>query len=504
MQAVTTRNLSAQWRTRSEEVAGEDRWLYSYAIFNACAMGVDGLIVIFATVVLAASPAMISVVDVMDTVGVVLAGAFIGRVVDRFSRHRLLLILLFLLVALSAALFAVVGGVWMAIGLSLLFGFFIGAPNPVATVLVTRRYQRYRWAMKFGAFNRYFYLGGGLGLAFGVVWLASLSHITDQDLAMRLLFPVLGALAALAAVTLPLWLKEASPERQDPIPLSLSEQAIKGSSLLGDFVVFLLQAFWSARAFAVRLPLVVGRLLMSIPVSLVETQRFFRAAPFALGSYSSETSDLLSSLWGDYHRVRQRGRRERETRDQEPFEDSLLLYYAATLVLFVAFGMGTTILPVFVTRQLGASSAVALATTASFLTTSTLAYNTLAKQMDHLQPLRMQAIATVARGTAFLALGFMGLLALPLPVSLVLVLALVTLSGVAWAAVTIAAVTRTVQLAPFRRRGEAVGIYQAVSYGGMVLGTLAGGALAQEVGFVSVFWVAAGLSFAALMLFLKF
>ena len=502
MQVAKTPRLSADQQPQTIGKDERDRWLYSYAFFNASVMGVDGLIVVFATVVLAASPFMVSVVDVMDNMGSVLAGAFMGRLVDRLPRQRSLMLALFLLAALTASLFALVGGIWVVIGLSLLFGFFMGAPNPAAAVVVTRIYGRSRWAEKFGAFNRFFYLGGGIGLAVGVVWLAALEPFLESNLAIRLLFPALASLAVVAAVTLPTWLSE-GPTRKEGLSLSISEQVVGGASTLGQMLSLGFRATLLLFNFVLQVPVLIGRVVMCMPVGLVELQRFFRGIPPSMGRYPSGTSTLLYSLWDEYRGYQLKAKRQGHSESREPFQDSLLLYYFSTLVLYVSFGMATTMLPVFVVRELGAPGSVALAATAFLVTSSTLAYTTLARQLDHSNPLRMQTIATLVRGIVFVCIALLGMLGLPGVLSLTLLLPLIILSGVAWAAINVSAVVRTVLLAPSNRRGEAVGFYQVAYYGGMILGALSGGAIAQSVGFVTVFWVAAGLCFLAMLLLLK-
>jgi predicted MFS family arabinose efflux permease len=71
---------------------------------------------------------------------------------------------------------------------------------------------------------------------------------------------------------------------------------------------------------------------------------------------------------------------------------------------------------------------------------------------------------------------------------------------VTWAVVAVTATGLVTRLAPDRVRGEALGVYTALSSVGGGLGSAVGGALATWVGYLPTFGAAAGLVVAGLLL----
>ncbi|MBI2867782.1 MAG: MFS transporter [Chloroflexi bacterium] len=504
MLAAENRYL-AQIQDQRESEAKRSRWFYAYGLFNVATLNVDSLIVIFATVVIGAAPATISQIDVMDTVGAVVGGIIFGRLADRIPWQRPLLAALFALGGLSAMLFALTTSAWMLMALSFVFGLFMGAPTPSSSILISRLFPKRMWPEKFGAFNRVFSLGGGLGLAFGILWLGVSGQFLDQEWGLRLLFVASGLVAVLGALCAYLWVVEqSSPVQRHDTGIAFDERVSVDAEpqlpTLGQVMELLGRAAYFMLKVLLGLPGFIAKILMSMPIHALETQRYFRGIPLPMGSVHTQSTALLPSLFETYRGYQVRSRHD-ESRHQLP--DSLKLYYATVLVILLGYAMTTTVLPVFIARHLGAPGYMALAATAALYGFSTLSYGVLAKQVDHIHPLRMQAIAVTGRGLLFLALGLLAFITLPLYASLVILLCLIALSGIAWAAINVAGVTRVARLAPVGRQGEAVGFYQSAYYGGTIVGALLGGTVAQFAGLPEVFAVAGGLSLLATLMLLK-
>jgi MFS family permease len=480
-----------------------DRWFYSYGLFNSAAISVDTLIIIFATVVISASPSVISVVDVLDSVGAVAAAAVFGRVVDRIKRQRKLLVASFALTALSSALFALSDTIFMLMGLSLIFGFFMGAAAPSTAILVTGNSQRSSWAVKFGQLNKIYTMGGGLGLAFCIAWVGLMSNTLGTSAAIRYLFLICSGAALLASALAFIWVKEkdipASSQDEKSQPLAARQRP--GHLLKVNLSVLLAyRVLFNAVSFAFSLPRLIASFIVQIPIWLLGVRRFFQGIPGSPEGITSHSNAVLPQLWYEYRHHQLYA--SSKPQSKEAFKESLIIYFASTFALFLGFGMANTIMPMFITRQLGAPSYVAILSTAVFISSATVSYGYISKEINYITPIRMQSIAIFLRALIFIAIGFLGILFSGLP-AIVLLLMLVASSGAAWAALTVAGSTRTALLAPDSRRGEAMGIHSSLINLGTIVGALCGGLTAQQIGFVPVFEIAAALSVVAMFMLLK-
>lgn len=480
---------------------GKDGWFYSYGIFNASAMSADTLVVVFTTVVIGASPALISVVDVLDTVGAVASAIIFGRIVDRIKSLRTLLALSFGMMALFTALLAISNHIFMLMGLSLLFGFFMGAPGPATALLVTKSTPQSGWAEKFGRLNKIFSLGGGLGLAFGIAWLAFMTDIFGASMAMRQLFLICGLFALISCGLVLVCIKENGNQSSDSIDLLGFMNRFKPAGRISPLGMLLLpfRLTLGAIKFLLAIPKWIAAFILNIPIWLLQTQKFFKEIPNTIEHSLSHSDAMIPQIM---YRHKARNHAQSRGEPKEPFKESLIIYFASSLVLFVSFGMANTIMPMFVTRQLGAPGFVAVLATAVFVTSATVSYGYISKEINYITPIRMQSLAIALRAIAFVCIGFVGVI-IPGMGGVVVLLVLVAISGISAAALTVAGTMRTALLAPESRRGEAMGIHNSVIQAGIIIGSLCGGTIAQQIGYVPVFEIAAGLSVAAMAMLLK-
>ncbi len=464
-------------------------------------MSVDALIVIFTTVVIGAAPALISVVDVLDTVGAVASAVIFGRMVDRMKSIRMFLAMAFGMMALSAALLSISNHVFALMGISLLFGFFMGAPALATALLVTKTTPQAAWAEKFGRLNKIFSLGGGLGLAFGIGWLALMTDILGTSMAMRYLFLICGLFALIACGLALVCIKESVPQAPDAIdPLGfLSRFKPTGKISLLTIALLPFKLIIKAVVLILSIPRLIVSFLLNIPIWLLRTEKFFREIPNTIESSLSQSNAMIPQIM-----YRHSGRQEhfRRSEAKEPFKESLIIYFASTLALFLSFGMVNTIMPMFITRHLGAPGFVAVLASAVFVTTATFSYGYISREINYITPIRMQSLAIALRAIAFVCIGFVGAI-IPGIGGVAILLVLVAISGVSAAALTVAGTMRTALLAPESRRGEAMGIHTSLIQAGIIIGSLCGGAIAQQIGFVPVFEIAAGLSVVAMVMLLK-
>lgn len=505
-QATVTRSKEISFYRKAPSAAipekAKDGWFYSYGLFNASAMSADTLVVVFTTVVIGASPALISVVDALDTVGAVVSAVIVGRIVDRIRSLRTFLTIAFGMMALFTTLLAVSNDVFVLMAISLLFGFFMGAPGPATALLVTKSTSQVGWAEKFGRLNKIFSLGGGIGLVFGIVWLALVSDIFGASMAMRQLFLLCGLFALIASVLAFVSIKEKENQSLDSIDIIGFLDRFKPARGRFSTVTLMLLPFKLLIApikLVLLMPGWIVALIVNIPIWLLQAQKFFREIPNTLEHTLSHSDAMIPQIMYR-HGARTHERAKRD--DKEPFKESLIVYFASSLVLFLSFGMANTIMPMFVTRHLGAPEFVAVLATTVFVVSATFSYGYISREINYVTPIRTQALAIGLRAVAFVCLGLAGVL-IPGLGGIVVMLVLVAVSGVASAALTVAGTMRTALLAPESRRGEALGIHNSVIQAGIIIGTLCGGAIAQQIGYVPVFEIAAGLSVVAMAMLLK-
>ncbi|MSQ31788.1 MAG: MFS transporter [Dehalococcoidia bacterium] len=481
---------------------GKDSWFYAYGIFNASAISVDTLIVIFTTVVIGAAPALISAVDVLDTVGAVASAVFFGRLVDRMKSLRIFLTFAFGMMALFAALLAISNHVFVLMGISLLFGFFMGAPAPATGVLVTKSTPQAAWAEKFGRLNKIFSLGGGLGLAFGIGWLAVMSDILGTSMAMRWLFIICGLFALIASFMAFAFIKDTGNQSLDIIDPFGFLSRFKPTGKVTPLTLFLLpfKLIFRTMMFVLSIPQRIAAFILNIPIWLLQTQRFFREIPNTIENALSQSEAMVPQLIYR-HKARNLDHHVRGEA-KESFKESLIIYFASTLALYLSFGMANTIMPIFITRHLGAPGFVAVLATTLFVITATFSYGYISREINYITPIRVQSLAIALRAIAFVCIGLVGVI-IPGVGGVAVVLVLVAISGISAAALTVAGTMRTALLAPESRRGEAMGIHTSLTQAGIIIGSLCGGALAQQIGFAPVFEIAAVLSVAAMVMLLK-
>lgn len=505
-QATVARSKELSFYKKSSPVAvsekGKDRWFYSYGIFNASAMSADTLVVVFTTVVIGAAPALISVVDVLDTVGAVASAIIFGRIVDRIKSLRVFLSLSFGMMALFTALLATSNHIAVLMGISLLFGFFMGAPGPATALLVTKSTPQAGWAEKFGRLNKIFSLGGGLGLAFGIAWLAFMSDIFGASMAMRQLFLICGLFALIASGLSLVCIKEKNNEAPDSIDLlgfmdRFHPSGVKISPL--SFVLLPFKLIVGLVKTVLSVPRVIVSFILNIPIWLLQVPRFFIAIPNTIENSLSHSDAMIPQIM---YRHAARNHAQPKSESKEPFKESLIVYFISSLALFLSFGMANTIMPMFITRHLGAPGFVAVLSTAVFVTSATFSYGYISREINYITPIRMQSLAIALRAIAFVCIGFVGVL-IPGVGGVAVMLVLVAISGISAAALTVAGTMRTALLAPESRRGEALGIHNSVIQAGIIVGSLCGGAIAQQIGYVPVFEIAAGLSVVAMAMLLK-
>jgi MFS family permease len=175
----------------------------------------------------------------------------------------------------------------------------------------------------------------------------------------------------------------------------------------------------------------------------------------------------------------------------ERFTPTLAAYFGGVVLFFTGFTAFFAPLPLYLTG-VGFSSDLVFA----FYLVSSLAsaaFYTGAGRLSGEYDLRY--LQTGALGLRGVVMPLVAVVGTALAASLVGVLAnvaLFVLIGISWAVIAVTAGTIVTRLAPASLRGEALGVYTALSTLAGGIGSIAGGALASASGFVVAFGVAGG------------
>ena len=408
------------------------RWLYGWGL-GSVALGTASLLVPLYVVELGGDPFELGLLGAVAAfVGA--PGAIVwGRLADRTSNHRSVVVASLLGVAVVLATTPLLPTIPLVILANALLWLSFAAAGPVLTLLVVADAPEDRWSAEIAALNGYQGYGWAGGLLLGIAWSASVGRLVGPATSQRYLFVACAVASAAAALVL---------LRTMPTP---SERRIR--RLNRDRVERLLSS---------------GR-------------RGIRGATFRF------TPTRL--YW--------RTRSLHPDRMAERFTPTLAAYFLGVVLFFTGFAAFFAPLPLYLTGVGFSSDLVfafyliaSLGSAAFYGGAGRLSgeYDVRLLQTGALG-LRSVAMPLVAVVGAALAAGLLGLLVNGV---------LFVLIGVSWALIAVTAGTIVTRLAPPSLRGEALGVYTALSTLAGGIGSIAGGALASAADFVVAFGVAGG------------
>ena len=403
------------------------RWLYGWGL-GSVALGAASLLVPLYVVELGGDPVDLGLLGAVAAL-VGTPGALVwGRLADRTGDRRAVVVASLLAVAVVLGATPFLRTVAMVLVANALLWLAFAAAGPVLTLLVVADVPETRWNTEIAALNGYGGYGWAAGLGLGIAWSATVGRLVGPAASQRYLFLACAATAATAAVLLR-WTM--------PTP---SERRIR--RLDRDRV---------------------GRVLTA-------GRRGVRGATFQF------TPTRL--YW--------RTRGLAPARMAERFTPTLAAYFLGAVLFFTGFSAFFAPLPLYLTGAGFSSDLVfglylvsSLGSAAFYAGAGRLsgAYDLRLLQAGALG-LRAVAMPLVAVVGGVLAAGPDGLLASGL---------LFALIGLAWAVIAVTGGTIVTRLAPASLRGEALGVYTALSTVAGGLGSIAGGALADAAGFVAAF-----------------
>jgi MFS family permease len=408
------------------------RWLYGWGL-GSVALGAASLLVPLYVVELGGDPFELGLLGAVAAfIGA--PGAIVwGRLADRTRNRRSVVAGSLLAVAVVLGVTPLLPTIPLVILANALLWLSFAAAGPVLTLLVVADVPEGRWNTEIAGLNRYQGYGWAGGLLLGIAWSATVGRLFGPVTSQRYLFLACAAASAVAAVVL--W-------RTMPAP---SERQIR--RLDRDRVEQLLST---------------GR-------------RGIRGATFRF------TPTRL--YW--------RTRSLHPDRMAERFTPTLAAYFLGVVLFFTGFSAFFAPLPLYLTG-VGFSSDLVFAL---YLISSlgSAAFYTGAGRLSGQYDIRL--LQTGALGLRSVVMPLVAVAGAALAAGLAGVLVngvLFVLIGISWAVIAVTAGTIVTRLAPSSLRGEALGVYTALSTLAGGIGSIAGGALANASGFVVAFGVAGG------------
>jgi len=409
-----------------------DRWLVAWAL-GSVALGAGSLLVPLYFVSIGGSTLLLGVLAGVAAAAGAPGALLFGRIADRTDYRRSLILVALFLAGASLLLVSFTENEWLVIAGNGVLWFAAGAAAPVLTLLVTVGAPERDWPGRFADLNQYQGWGWAGGLVLGLAWTALLSGVFDPAFAQRSLLWLCAAVTLVAAALATRWM-----------PADRTEyEALRPNRI--------------ARA--------LGR-TRRVPV---------RSATFVIGP------GRIYWLTRSFH-PRQVAAR---------LTPSLSIYFLGIAAASVGFGIFWGPLPAYLAGTLGYGSGIVYALYLTASLGSALFYGGAGRLAERYDVAGLQAGGLLARAALHPAVALAGTI---FPVALLGLLSngvLFLFIGVAWAVVAITAVSLVTRLAPAAIRGEALGLYTALSGVATGVGSVLGGWLGSY-GFVVAFGVAGG------------
>lgn len=405
----------------------DDRWLFAWAVGYA-AIGAASLLVPLYVLTLGADAFVVGLVEALVALAGVPGALIWGRLADRSGRRRVFLLVSLGGTAATLGVIPLLDTVGAVLVATAVLWFFIAAAAPVVTLFVIEGVPESRWDERIGRLNAYQRYGWVAGTVAGAVWTGITTPLVGELRAQQTFFPVC---AGAAVVGIPLVRRWLPPEVTIP-PSTVRRRRLFRRSVDG-----------------------AGRAVQAIAFGPTRTFLALRAVRFrsVLSRYST----------------------------------TLRKYLLATVVFSAGFAAFFAPMPAFLVETGYVSGAVfglfILSNAAS-----AVVFARVGSVTARLGTLRAQLLALSTRAVVFPAVALLP--TLPVLAEVALVAVAFVLVGVTWAVVATTAASLVSRLAPLQYRGEALGLYVALSGTGGAVGALTGGAVVVLVGYLTAFTLA--------------
>lgn len=396
--------------------AMSDDWMFTWGL-TAIAFGGASLIVPLYVVALGGNAFVLGVLFATASIIGVPSALVFGRLADRTGRRRSYVLLAITIITVMMAIIPLVNRITLVIIANALLWFAFAAAVPVLTLLSVVGTPEAHWSTRIARLNKFQGIGWALGLLLGFVVIAIGTRFVDEMSAQRAFFLICSGCTLLSLVLAVRTLP--ADEQSDVIPS----------------------------------PRRVRRRLLT-------TNRFnIRGAAFPITPFRVDVRQF------SFHSFVAR------------FTPRLAFYYLAVFLFFAGFGMFFAPLPEYLTRVgfdpstifmlyfiLNAGAAVFFGVAA-----------TLSVKFDLIH---VHTGGLLVRGLAIPLIALIGVALAGTTVGYGLAIGVFFIIGLTWAVIVVTAATLVTKLAPAFIRGEALGVYSALSALAGGVGGLLGGWLA--------------------------
>lgn len=409
------------------------RWLYAWGLGSIAAGGASLLVPLY-VVALGGTPFDLGLLGAAAAL-IGAPGALLwGRLADRTTNPRGVVVASLVCVAALLAAVPALPSIPLLIAANAVLWLAFAAAGPVVTLAVVADVPESEWSTEIALLNKYQGYGWAGGLLLGVLWSATVGRLLSPVAAQRSLFLTVAAAAAISAVLFALWMPAPSARRLDRVDPHRVARALS-----------------------------TGR-------------RNVRGATFAF------TPNRL--YWTT--------RDARPRRFAERFTPTLARYLLGVALFFTGFAAFFAPLPLYLADVGFSPDHVFGLYLVSAL--GSAAFYAAAGRLSGKYDLRLlHAGALALRGVVVPLIAVAGAALAATTVGTAVAAALFAVIGVTWAVIAVSAGTIVTRLAPAELRGEALGVYAALSTLAGGVGSVVGGALAGVAGFGASFGVAGGL-----------
>jgi len=407
-------------------------WYWSFGVINI-ALGIFSQLLPLYAYFLGAKAGEVGLLAAVGSATTIVASLFWGKVADKTSNHRPLVLLSFFGLALVYAVLAFLGDVRPLFALNAGATFFWTSAGTVSTLLVLATFSRTQWERELGLFNAVSGMGWTAGLVLGALWTTILARLVGEAWSLRSL-ALVAALMAMGAGTMAL-------RFLPKFPSSIQGHGLQWlTAAVGTFVAELRR---------------YGPLQLLGAFNPVQLFRFFQG--------------------------------------RTAFGPELVLCYYGEFLSFVAFALVFAPFPVFLRQNLGWPNELVFSLYVAHHLVSIFAYRWARRTIERFGHRPALALALFLRVGIFVGFAAVGAGA---PKSLLPIF--FGLAGLSWSFFQLSTMALVSRLSPPALRGQGLGIYNALSGLGNVVGASLGGFLADGFGFAAPFLSAAALLFITL------
>ena len=421
----------------------DDPYFFAYALANAAQGGASLLTPLFIALALGGGQRDIGLMVSLASLAGVIAGLIWGRLSDRLGRRKPFVLLGFSGVAVGLIIIAGVHSLSALFAAQVTLTFLWMAASAVITPLAIEGVPRPLWERRIGSLNRFGAFGWMGGLLLGALWMRGLveSASGTNEAALRGLYLLLGALAAVATLLAALWIHE---------PRQHVDRRFKGV----------------------------------LPAIALAWERF-RFAPTALFHSLPGPQKLWRLLQG-----------------RNGFGVPLTRFFQSVVVYHIGFAAFWVPMPLYLKDALGLSPSLIFAFFILHQGMSALMNPYVAKLAERYRTRYLHRAFLALRAVLTLLAGLLPLLRDAQFPLLGLLALFFVLTGTSWAVINVSATAIISKRVRVGRRSQAIGAYQASIGIGSILGALLGGVLA-DWNYVANFAFAATCVAAGLLMTLK-